>query len=132
MSDPVCKDCLHFRVGMYTYHCIAPQIAKSYVDPISGETGVTGDYPEKLRADGNKCGSDGRWFQPYPYRVPKITGASPGMKALITCAPLFGFVLLGSILAVTHHPILVGLLAAAVLPVSFILLAMISERDDPP
>jgi hypothetical protein len=132
MNAPACKDCLHFRVGPYTYHCIAPQIAKKSVDPITGGTMVTGNYPDRLREDADRCGPDGRWFEPYPYRVPKIEGASPGLKALITCAPLFGFTLLGFLLAATHHPIWLGLLAVPVIPVTMLLLAMLHERDDPP
>ena len=132
MSDaPACKHCLYFRVGHYTYHCIAPQVVKTKVDPITGHTLSQGQYPERLREDVDRCGPEGRWFEPYPYRVPKIDVDSPGLMTLIICAPLIGFVFLGSLLAVNGHVIMAGILAALVLPISFMLIEMLHSRDDP-
>jgi hypothetical protein len=131
-AAPACRDCRYFHVGMYTYHCTAPQIAKTSIDPITGQTMVTGQYPEKLREDIGKCGPEGQWFEAYPYVLPKIAGASPGLKATILTAPLFGFVLLGAGLAAYHHTVWLCVLALLTFFCSLALLAMMHERDDPP
>jgi hypothetical protein len=133
MSEfPACKDCKHFHVGMYTYLCSAPQIAVKSVDPIDGKTMATCQYPEKMRKSADKCGPEGKWFEPYPYVLPKMEIASPGLKTIVMMAPLLGFTALGFPLAAFHHPWLLAALAISVLPATFVIMAMMHERDDPP